>query len=118
MYSLRHLKNFTLRGVAIVTMLVAVGCVLLPELDSFAWEQSYSQGHSRGKGTFLSALFDNPAEEDTDGDGTLKLSLGHFHAQSTSLPFFVAAQQSERISPLSSNQVNQKYFLLHRKLLL
>jgi hypothetical protein len=107
-----------LRGVAIVTMLVAVGCVLLPELDSFAWEKSYSQSHSLGKGTFLSALFDNPAEEDTDGDGTLKVSLGHFYTQSTSLLTFVAARQSERINLLSSSQVDQKYFLLHRKLLL
>jgi hypothetical protein len=117
-YSLRHIEKIILRGFAILTVVVAVGCVLLPELDSFAWEQSYSKSHTHGKGTFLSAFFDNMAEEDTDGDGTIRVWHSTFPSfNKLSLSFF-ASQSFEKVDPFPFNLVGQKYFLLHRKLLL
>jgi hypothetical protein len=114
---MRQLENKTFRSLTLLIMVAAVGCVLLPDIDSFSWEQSYSKSHSPAKGTFLSALFDSSAEEDTDGDGVIKLWQGTF---STCYGFMQSP--GVRQVPVSSfpsfQPINLKYFILHRKLLL
>ncbi len=99
-------------------MVVAVGCALLPELDSFAWEQSYSKSHQHGKATFISALFDSSAEEDADGDGAIKLWQGAFAPVDVTSFSCISSQQNEKVESPSFTFPEQKYFLLHRRLLL
>lgn len=114
---MRQLENKILRSLVLLAMVVAVGCVLLPDIDSFSWEQSYSKGHSPVKGTFLSALFDSSAEEDTDGDGATKLWQGTF----STCHGFLQTPVSKRALVsgfFSFKPICPKYFLLHRKLLL
>jgi hypothetical protein len=114
---MRQLENKLLRSLTLLVMVVAVGCVLLPDIDSFSWEQSYSKSHSPVKGTFLSALFDTSAEEDTDGDGVTKLWHGTFSGCYGFLQSPVTRQVP--VSSFASFQsTNLKYFILHRKLLL